>query len=43
MLMTIPEGWTKEEWKAKLDHLLDVAMWAEEFVTDEEDAEGAEW
>jgi hypothetical protein len=43
MIMNIPEGWTKEEWKAKLDHLLDVAMWTEESVIDEEDAEGAEW
>ncbi len=43
MLMTIPEGWAKDEWKAKLDHLLDVAMWSEESPTEEEDAEREEW
>jgi hypothetical protein len=43
MLMAMPEGWTTEEWKAKLDHLLDVNMWDEESLPDEEDVAREEW
>ena len=32
VVLTIPEGWTNAEWKAKLS-----------FLTDEEDAEGEVW
>jgi hypothetical protein len=37
MVLTVPEGWTTEEWKAKLNHLLNDAVWAEEPLGDEEE------
>lgn len=44
IVLTIPEGWTKEEWKAKLNYLLaDEAQWDEEPVTEEEDGEAEGW
>jgi hypothetical protein len=43
VVLTIPEGWTKAEWKAKLSFLTDEPQWGDEPVTDEEDAEGEVW
>ena len=43
MVLTIPEGWTKEEWKAKLTFLTDEPQWNDEPVTDEEEAEAEGW
>jgi hypothetical protein len=38
MLIAVPEGWTNEEWRAKLNYLANQIHWDDESLADEDDA-----
>ena len=43
MLITVPEGWTNEEWREKLNYLANQILWDDDAVTDEDEAEVEGW
>ena len=43
MIIAVPEGWTNEEWREKLNNLSNQAPWDDESLTDEEEIELENW
>jgi len=43
MRIAIPEGWTNEEWREKLNYLTNQAPWDDESLDDEQETEAEGW
>lgn len=43
MFIAVPEGWTNEEWRQKLDYLINQAPWDDESLPEEDETEAESW